>query len=118
MPGGRAHVVYQLEGLGIAALKLFVQKSGAKLWYFRSRVMGSAPKDMPIGSWPDVSIAEARSRKAEIVSAISKGEDPWLKPAEVKRRRHCITLDQVFEQWAAEVGCVKRTVDQDRCATE
>ena len=52
-----------------------------------------------MGRWPDVSITEARRRKADAVSAIARGDDPWLKRAEVKRRRHGITLDQVFEQW-------------------
>lgn len=113
-PDGRTRIVYQLEGHGNAGLKLFVQKSGSKLWYFRSRVMGSAPKDMPIGPWPDISIAEARTRKAAIISAISKGEDPWQKRAEIKRRREGITLDTLFEQWATQVGAAKRTIDQDR----
>lgn len=113
-PDGRRRVVYHLDGHGNDGLQLFIQRSGGKHWYFRSRVMGSAPKDMPLGPWPDVSIAEARTRKSEIVSAISRREDPWQKRAEIKRRRHGITLDQVFEQWACEVGVHKRTVDQDR----
>jgi integrase len=113
-PTDRRRVVYHLEGHGNDGLQLFVQRTGAKIWYFHSRVMGSAPEDMPLGPWPDVSITEARSRKAEIVSNISKGEDPWQKRAEIKRRRVGVTLDHVFEQWAANVGVVKRTIDQDR----
>ena len=113
-PADRRRVVYRLEGHGNDGLQLYVQRSGAKIWYFRSRVMGSAPKDMPRGPWPNVSIAEARVRKAEIVSAISKGEDPWQKRVEIKRRRTGVTLDEVLEQWAAEVGVVKRAIDQNR----
>ena len=113
-PDDRRRIVYHLEGHGNDGLQLFVQRSGTKHWYFRSRVMGSAPKDMPLGPWPDVSIPEARVRKAEIVSRISKGEDPWQKRAEIKRRRYGVTLDVVFEEWAAEVGHEKRTIDQDR----
>ncbi len=113
-PEDRVRVIVRVTGHGNEGLKLFVESSGTKSWYFRARVNGSPPKDMPLGRWPDVSIAEARRRKADAVSSIARGEDPWLKRAEVKRRRHGITLDQVFEQWAAEVGYVKRTIEQDR----
>lgn len=109
-----ARVIVRVTGHGNEGLKLFVERSGTKSWYFRARVNGSPPKDMPLGRWPDVSISEARRRKADAVSAISRGDDPWKKRTEAKRRRHGITLDQVFEQWATEVGCHKRTIDQDR----
>ena len=113
-PDDRRRIVYHLEGHGNDGLQLFVQRSGTKHWYFRSRVMGRAPKDMPLGPWPDVSIPEARARKADIVSRVSTGEDPWQKRAEIKRRRYGVTLDAVFDEWAAEVGHEKRTIDQDR----
>ena len=110
-PEDFARVIVRVAGHGNDGLQLFVQRSGTKHWYFRSRVMGSAPKDMPLGPWPDVSIPEARVRKAEIVSRISKGEDPWQKRAEIKRRRYGVTLNEVFDQWATEVGHEKRTID-------
>lgn len=113
-PKGRRRVVYHLEGHGNTGLQLYVQISGTKLWYFRARVMGSAPKDMPLGRWPDVTIAEARARKSEFVSQIARGEDPWKKRAEARRRRYGITLDEVFEQWATDVGINKRSIEQDR----
>lgn len=117
-PKDKPRVVYHLDGHGNEGLKLFVQRSGVKLWYYRARVNGSAPKDMPLGRWPDVSIAEARSRKADAVSAISKGVDPWQQRAEAKRRRYGITLDQVFQQWVEEVGHEKRSIGQDRLRYE
>lgn len=113
-PEGRSRIVYSVEGHGNNGLKLFVMRSGRKYWYFRARVMGSTPKDMPLGPWPDVTIAEARSRKAELVSLISRGEDPWKKRAEARRRRYGITLTEVFDQWATDVGSNKRTIEQDR----
>ena len=107
-------MIVRVTGHGNEGLKLFVESSGTKSWYFRAHVNGSPPKDMPFGRWPGISIAEAHRRKADAVSAIAKSEDSWLGRAEDKRRRHGITLDQVFEQWAAEVGYVKRTIEQDR----
>ena len=67
-----ARVIVRVTGHGNEGLKLFVERSGTKSWYFRARVNGSPPKDMPLGRWPDVSISEARRRKADAVSAISK----------------------------------------------
>lgn len=68
---------------------------------------------MPLGRWPDVTIADARRRKAEAVAAVATGDDPWYKRQEARRRRDGITLDQVFDEWVAEVGCNKRSIDQD-----
>jgi Arm DNA-binding domain len=59
-PDGRARVVYHVDGHGNEGLKLYVESSGTKTWYYRARVAGSATKDMPLGRWPDVAIAEAR----------------------------------------------------------
>lgn len=113
-PEDKQRVVANLLGHGNEGLKLFVERSGTKTWYLRARANGMPPRDLPLGRWPDVSISEARSRKADAVSAIGRGEDPWEKRAEAKRRRHGTTLDQVFQQWIDEVGHVKRTIDQDR----
>ena len=61
----RVGVIVGVTGHGNEGLKLFVESSGTKSWYFRARVNGSPPNDMPLGRWPDVSIAEARQRKAD-----------------------------------------------------
>ena len=95
-PEGKARAVYHIDGHGNDGLKLFVESSGTKTWYFRARVRGSNPKDMPLGRWPDVTIAEARKRKGAIVVSISDGEDPWQKRAEDLRRKPGITLNDAF----------------------
>ena len=87
MPRGQARVVYHIDGHGNEGPKLDAQSSGAKTWYFRARVRGSDPKDMPLGRWPDVSIGEACKRKNAIVASISEGVDPWQKRAEERRRK-------------------------------
>jgi Arm DNA-binding domain len=70
-PQDSACVVYHIDGHGNDGLKRYVERSGTKTWYYRARVGGSVSKDMPLGRWPDVTIAEARKRKAEIVVSIS-----------------------------------------------
>jgi hypothetical protein len=59
-PEGKARVVCHIDGHGNDGLKLYVESSGTKTWYFRARARGSDPKDMPLGRWPDVTIGEAR----------------------------------------------------------
>src|SRR5262245_60913257 len=58
-PDGKARVVYHVDGHGNEGLKLYVESSGTKTWYFRARVRGSDPNDMPLGRWPDVTVARA-----------------------------------------------------------
>jgi hypothetical protein len=112
-PDGKARVVYHVDGHGNEGLKLYVESSGTKTWYYRARVAGSATKDMPLGRWPDVTIAEARKRKGAIVVTISRGEDPWHKRAEERRRKEGTTLNEAFSEWLETVACNKRTRDQD-----
>jgi hypothetical protein len=68
---------------------------------------------MPLGRWPDVTIAEARKRKGAISVAISRGEDPWRKREEERRRKASTTLDEGFAEWLETVARDKRTRDQD-----
>ena len=112
-PEGRARVVYHVDGHGNEGLKLYVQSSGTKTWYFRARVRGSDPKDMPLGRWPDVTIADARKRKSAIVVSISDGVDPWEKRAEDRRRKPRITLNDAFAEWLEAAADQKRSRDQD-----
>ena len=87
--------------------------AGPRPWYFRARVRGSDPKDMPLGRWPDVTIGEARKRKSAIVASISDGGNPWQERAEERRRKAGSTLNEAFSEWLETVACNKRTRDQD-----
>ena len=60
-----------------------------------SPVAGSATRDMPLGGWPDVTIADARKRISAIVVPILDGVDPWGKRAEDWRRQPGIRLNDV-----------------------
>jgi Arm domain-containing DNA-binding protein len=73
-PEGRARAVYHVDGHGNEGLKIYVEKTGTKTWYYRARVAGSTTRDMPLGRWPDVTIADARKRKSAIVVSISDGD--------------------------------------------
>jgi len=108
-PKGRARAVYH----GNEGLKIYVEQTGTKTWYYRARVAGSATRDMPLGRWPDVTIADTRKRKSAIVVSISNGVDPWEKRAEDRRHKPGITLNDAFAEWLETAADRKHSRDQD-----
>lgn len=63
-------------------LYLLVQPSGALLWRFRYKVLGSDRK-LSLGSFPDVSLHDARRKRDEARGCLTDGIDP----VEEKRQR-------------------------------
>ncbi len=60
---------------GVAGLALKVQPSGAKSWMLRISVAGKR-RDMGLGGFPDVTLADARRRAREEREKVDKGIDP------------------------------------------
>lgn len=56
-------------------LILYIKDSGAKTWVLRKQVSGKR-RDFGLGSFADVSLAEARDRAAEITRLLRDGIDP------------------------------------------
>ena len=78
---------YQLtDGHG---LFLAIQPNGSKLWRWKYRFKGSF-RLMALGSYPDVSLANARAAHAEARSKLLKGTDPM---AERKAEKSAATLE-------------------------
>ena len=59
-------------------LSLWVEREGAKSWYFRYRTPDGRQKDAFLGRYPDFSLAEARRIKDEMRSHLARGIDPSL----------------------------------------
>ncbi|PZU06721.1 integrase arm-type DNA-binding domain-containing protein [Sphingomonas sp.] len=85
-------------------LSLVVQTTGTKIWRFRFRY-GGAPRTLHVGTWPTVSLAEARDKCREARRAIAAGLDPVL---EKKRARitaqfaAATTFRDVALEWLAK----------------
>lgn len=60
---------------GVAGLALQVSPTGATSWVLRA-VVGGKRRDMGLGGYPDVLLADARRAAREAREAIKKGEDP------------------------------------------
>lgn len=71
-------------------LYLLLTKKGSKLWRFKYRFNGKA-KLMGFGSYPEVSLVEAREKRMEIKKLITKGVCP---STELERQKH-----QVKAKW-------------------
>jgi integrase len=65
-------------------LFLVVQPNGSKLWRWKYRFQGSF-RLMALGSYPDVSLAQARSAHADARSKLLKGLDPMTERRAEKR---------------------------------
>lgn len=60
---------------GVAGLHLQIQKSGARSWILRAKV-GDKRRDIGLGGFPDVPLAEARESAREVRRLIREGIDP------------------------------------------
>lgn len=81
-------------------LYLEVMPNGSKYWRLKYR-FGGKEKRLALGVYPDVSLAEARERRAEAKKLLSAGNDPSYIRQEAKRRR-IANAENTFEAIARE----------------
>ena len=66
-------------------LFLLVQPSGGKLWRLKYRVDGREKK-LGFGTYPEVSLSDARKRRDEAREQLAAGKDPSLEKQREKTR--------------------------------
>lgn len=71
---------------------LYIQPSGAKWWRFRCRFNGKG-KMLSLGTYPDVSLANARKKHGEFRELLAQGIDPSLHRQEQKQREAIATTN-------------------------
>src|SRR3954464_5516531 len=83
-------------------LYLRVSQTGSKAWVFRFQLDGKR-RDMGLGPYPDISLAEARRRAAEHRNQRRDGIDPLdAKAAQRQARRVAVAKGRTFRECAAE----------------
>lgn len=92
-------------------LFLLVQPSGGKLWRLKYRVDGREKK-LGFGTYPDVSLSEARRRRDEARELIAFGKDPSRERQRAKVRSR-LDADNTFNAIADEY-CAKRKRDGEK----
>lgn len=85
------------DGMG---LSLLVEPTGGKLWRFRYRY-GGLEKMISFGRWPEVSIAEARARRADARTKLRNGVNPST-ARRVERDEQAIAAGNTFAAVAHE----------------
>ncbi|MBW8296192.1 integrase arm-type DNA-binding domain-containing protein [Sphingopyxis sp.] len=90
-------------------LFLLIQPSGGKLWRLKYRIDGREKK-LGLGTFPDVSLGEARKRRDEARSLIAAGKDPSIEQRKTKLRSR-ISADNTFGAIAVEM-IAKQKEDQ------
>ncbi|MDP2747815.1 integrase arm-type DNA-binding domain-containing protein [Pseudomonas sp.] len=95
---GKPYTLADFDGLS-----LYVSANGSKAWHFRFSWGGKRDR-MSFGSYPALSLKDARALRDEAHSLLAKGVNPH---SERKRKRHAIvlagehTFKAVYEQWLA-----------------
>ena len=100
---------YKLGDTG--GLFLLVQPSGGKLWRLKYRVDGREKK-LGIGTYPEVSLAEARKRRDDARELLAAGKDPSREKQRDKVRSR-LQADNTFTAIAREF-CDKRKRDGNK----
>lgn len=83
-------------------LFLFVNSNGTKSWRFRYRDINGKEKEMTFGTYPELSLAEAREKRLEQRRLVINGIDPIAeKKGTVEKQRaiHRNTFQVVAEEW-------------------
>ncbi len=99
----------------VTGLQLRVTRSGVKTWALRYRRKSDGRRRRcTLGSYPTISLEEARTRALEAIAAISRGADP---AGGIQERKDAPTFADVVEEWTqrhAKPNKGWRTVEDDQ----
>src|ERR1700684_2740720 len=105
---GKLSAVEVAKAIGPAVLHdggglyLRVSATGAKSWVFRFQLDGKR-RDMGLGPFPDISLAEARGKAADHRKQRHEGIDPLeAKAAQRQERRVSVAKGRTFHECAGE----------------
>ena len=83
-------------------LQLHIQTSGSKYWRLAYRY-GEKQKTLALGTYPDVTLAEAREKRSQARKLLDRGIDPALEMSKRSRKRRAISeIKNSFENIARE----------------
>ena len=109
------------DGMG---LSLLVEPTGAKLWRFRFRY-GGKESMISFGSWPEVSIAEARAKRDDARTKLREGVNPSTARRQARIEREVASgntfravakdwIDANKNQWIeSHTERIQRSLDRD-----
>lgn len=93
---------YQVADSG--GLILEIRPTGGKTWLYRYRVNGK-PEKLTIGSYPEITLAEARNLHQEARRKVERGESPCAEKQQAQEEaRLGSTVADFTELWFADYG--------------
>lgn len=114
-PGRGRNVTFAVGG--VSGLQLQITPTGARSWVLRTTV-GRRRRDIGLGGYPDVTLAQARERARDAKEKIRQGIDPIearkaIKAALVAAQRRGLTFDEAFRQYC-DAKLMELGSDKDR----
>ena len=111
---------HRFELLDGDGLYIRIMPTGRKSWVFRYNFEGT-PRRMTLGSYPALTLAEAREKHAQAVQEVQKGIDPGAKALmEKAKRKAAPTFKDLLEEfWTLELSLQtsgkerKRLIEKD-----
>ncbi|MTH59004.1 tyrosine-type recombinase/integrase [Paracoccus litorisediminis] len=103
-PGGaRPNALFAVGG--VTGLHLQITRNGARSWILRATI-GGKRRDLGLGGYPDVTLAQARERAREAKDKIWRGIDPVeerkaARAALAAAQKRGMTFTDAFEKYAA-----------------
>lgn len=99
-PGGRSNATFAVGG--VSGLMLQVTSNGGRTWLLRV-VVGAKRREIGLGGYPEVGLAQAREQARELKAKIRSGVDPVeerkaAKAALVAAQRRGLTFAKAVEQ--------------------
>lgn len=82
-------------------LYLNIQPNGSKLWRFRYRFL-DRQKTLHLGGWPQISLADARTRRDDAKKMVANGIDPALEKKRARiaaKHASANTFEAVAQEW-------------------
>ena len=116
-PGCGGNMVHFVGG--VAGLMLQVTPSNARSWLLRATI-GGKRRELGLGSYPEVSLAQARDRAREAKDKIRNGIDPIAERREIRARlaaeqRLGMTFSEATERYlAAKLDAFKNPKHRDQ----
>ncbi|WP_134679523.1 tyrosine-type recombinase/integrase [Paracoccus ravus] len=115
-PGaGRNNAMFAVGG--VSGLYLQISPSGARSWILRTTI-GSKRRDLGLGSYPDVGLAQARERAREAKDQVWRGIDPIeerkaARAALAASQKRGLTFAEAFNRYTA-AKLTELATDKDR----
>ena len=108
-----------IRDLGMPGLQLRVTRQGAKTWAIRyTRTSDARRRRLTLGTYPNMSLDEARTRAREELAAVARGADP---AGTKQMRKDADTFLELAEEWVERHGRPNkgiRTLRDDRSMLE